>query len=242
MRFTVLIALCACVVAGSGCANWRAPGGKYQTLVADPHHNEQLAMQLTEQAAKAWQRHHLDKAEQLLQDALAADVNYGPAHNNLGLLYFQQGRYYLAAWEFQYATQTMGERAEPYNNLGMIFEKCDRLEAALEHYQMARERDQANPEYLGNFLRVLLKQDDKDPAAPELLRDLLLIETRPEWRCWAEDRLATGKFGAPPVGATATDEAEPVRPEVLKAPPQLSFPMQDIILPNEAELPTPAER
>jgi Tfp pilus assembly protein PilF len=241
MRLAASFALCTSLAACAGCASWNAPGQKYQTIIADPHHDGQTAKARTHQAAKAWEKNHCDKAEQLLQEALAADVNYGPAHNNLGLLYFQQGRYYLAAWEFQYAMETMSDRPEPFNNLGMVFEKVERREAALEHYQMARDRDSANSQYLGNFIRVLLKEDDKDAAAPELLRDLLLIETRPEWRCWAEERLATGKFNVPPPAeSTATDSKIPVETEELKVLPQLRLPSQELILPGEAELPPPS--
>jgi hypothetical protein len=35
----------------------------------------------------------------------------GPAHNNLGIVYYRQKKYYLAAWEFQHAARlypTMG--------------------------------------------------------------------------------------------------------------------------------------
>jgi hypothetical protein len=31
----------------------------------------------------------------------------GPAHNNLGIVYYRQKKYYLAAWEFQYAAKLM---------------------------------------------------------------------------------------------------------------------------------------
>jgi hypothetical protein len=31
----------------------------------------------------------------------------GPAHNNLGIVYYRRKKYYLAAWEFQYAARLM---------------------------------------------------------------------------------------------------------------------------------------
>ena len=45
----------------------------------------------------------MEKAEKLLKQALTADIGYGPAHNNLGKVYYHRQNFYLAAWEFEYA-------------------------------------------------------------------------------------------------------------------------------------------
>src|SRR5258706_15322252 len=41
------------------------------------------------------------KAEQLLREALTADIFFGPAHNNLGVLFLNQRKLYEAASEFE---------------------------------------------------------------------------------------------------------------------------------------------
>jgi Flp pilus assembly protein TadD len=175
MRTAILLAVFVPLAAAAlGCARWQRHASKYQTVVGDPHRNETVAKKKSEQAAKAWQRGSLDRADQLLQEALIADVQYGPAHNNLGLLYYQTGRFYLAAWEFEYALKAMGDRPEPHNNLGMVFDAVDRNEDAIRCYAAARDLDATNPEYVGNLARALLKRNEHDPAARELLSELLL--------------------------------------------------------------------
>ena len=42
------------------------------------------------------ERQHFAKAERAFQRALIADVSFGPAHNNLGLLHFYRGELYPA--------------------------------------------------------------------------------------------------------------------------------------------------
>ena len=41
-----------------------------------------------------------------------------------------------------------------------------------------------------NLIRARLIVDEADPEVKFLLEDLLMIETRPEWRAWAEEELA----------------------------------------------------
>jgi len=43
------------------------------------------------------------EAERLLREALGADLFFGPAHNNLGVLYLKEGKLYEAAGEFEWA-------------------------------------------------------------------------------------------------------------------------------------------
>ena len=84
------------LLAGPGCiAPWRHKTLDYQTVTADPDRNPEAAKAENEKAMKAIERQRPDKAEQHLQQALINDVTYGPAHNNLGQLYFGQAKYYL---------------------------------------------------------------------------------------------------------------------------------------------------
>jgi tetratricopeptide (TPR) repeat protein len=77
------------------------------------------------------------EAEQLLKDALTADVTFGPAHNNLGKVYFHQNKHYLAAWEFEYAVKQMPDRYEPLNNLGLVHESVGKLDEAIDYFLQA---------------------------------------------------------------------------------------------------------
>jgi len=182
-----------------GClAPWREQGPGYATVAAQPLRGEAKALAETERAARLARRGRWDQAEQALQNALIADVTYGPAHNNLGKLYYSQGKFYLAAWEFEYASKLMPDRPEPHNNLGMVYEAVDRLDQAIASYCMAHSMAPQNPVFIGNLARVRLKQDEHDPQARALLSDLLLYDTRPDWVAWAREQLAVAKLPARP--------------------------------------------
>ena len=218
--FATIVLLVSVSLCGCGTLLHRDKA-KYETVVADPHHDEAAAIEKTREANRLMAKGHLGKAEQALRDAMLADVTYGPAHNNLGRLYYDQGKYYLAAWEFEYAANLMPERPEPHNNLGMVFEAVDRLEKAIAHYQVAYERSPQNPEFIGNLARARLTLDEEDEEARRLLSDLVLYDCRPRWTNWARERLALARptetdtlFGGVSQ-ATATD----LPPTVEAIPP-----------------------
>jgi Tfp pilus assembly protein PilF len=230
-RFVLAVLVHIVLTAFGGCSTWEMSAPKYRTVVANPHRDETLAREKNCEAAKALDQNNLTKAEQLLQDALAADVDYGPAHNNLGMIYYQQGRFYLAAWEFEYAIQTMGPHPEPFNNLGLVLEAVDKLDEAIKNYGSAHELDPKNPEYLGNLARAKLKRDAHDAEARSMLHELITYETRPEWRDWASEFLATDKDGPSGVEVIETVPA-PIPKAPLPVPSKLIFPRDEIELPE----------
>lgn len=160
------------------------------------------------------------QAEQHLQNALIADVRYGPAHNTLGTLYFSQQKLYLAAWEFEYASGLMPERGEPLNNLGLVYEEAGRLGHAIGAYEEAVDVAPTSAEYLGNLARAHLKQGTSFEEVRYLLEQVVFYDTRPNWVCWAKDQLGTH----PQEMAIRTVEfGEPIEvpsgPEPIEAPP-----------------------
>lgn len=173
-------------------------------------------------------------AEKVLQEALIADVRYGPAHNTLGTIYLQQRKLYLAAWEFEYAAGLMPERPEPHNNLGLVYEEAGRLGQAIAAYEEAYGVDPMGAEYIGNLARASLKQGVPVEEVRYLLRELRLYDTRPGWIAWAEDLMGTNPdpddreltfpepdevtdFAVPDI------EPEPVTPELIPMP-AINFP------------------
>ena len=130
-------------------------------------------------------------AEVELKAALSADVMHGPAHNNLGKVYFHQGKLYLAAWEFQYAAKLMPSVPEPRNNLGMVFESVGKLDDAVASYDEARQRGPDNVQVLGNLARARIRRGDRDESVRQLLEQLVMRETRPQWADWARSQLST---------------------------------------------------
>jgi Flp pilus assembly protein TadD len=165
------------------------------------------ARQLNERAYKLLNEGKLAEAERLLRDALAADMTFGPARNNLGLVYYQTGRWYEAAWEFEYAVRLMPFQPEPRNNLGMVLEDAGKLSDAAEAYAKARQIEPDNPLYIGNLAKARVRRGDRDAETRALLEELLLKDPRPEWKEWA--RLTLFQINRPAEGSEpATRPAE----------------------------------
>ncbi len=129
------------------------------------------------------------KAEIAFHNAIIADESFGPALNNIGLLYYDKGDLYSAAWSFERAMASMPNRPEPTNNLGMTLEAAGRFDEAIEMYQTAWSQEATNPEFLGNLVRAKLRRGDRDYEIFEELQELIFLETRPEWRAFAQHQL-----------------------------------------------------
>jgi tetratricopeptide (TPR) repeat protein len=178
------------LVAMPGCAKmWSREPLDYHTVTIDPGHDAEKAKKENEKALKFIECGKMDKAEQALQRALIADVDFGPAHNNLGKLYFSQTKYYYAAWEFQYAIKAMPDRAEPFNNLGLVYENVGKLNEAIEAYDTAFHMQPTNAEIVGNLARARIRRGDARADVEKLLKDLIYYDTRPQWISWANDNL-----------------------------------------------------
>ena len=146
-----------------------------------------------------------EQAEKALKGALLADVMHGPAHNNLGKVYFHQHRYYLAAWEFQYASKLMPNQPEPRNNLGLVYEAVGKLDDAIKSYDQARTLDPDSAEFIGNLVRSRIRQGERSPEMRALLEELVLRETRADWSSWAREQLALIPSGTNKMATPATE-------------------------------------
>jgi Tfp pilus assembly protein PilF len=174
-----------------GCSSAHPPAAaaEYRTLGRDPRRDTDRARSLNDRAADAIRQGNYAEGEKLLRDALAADVMFGPAHNNLGKVYFAQKNLYLAAWEFTYAAKLMKDQPEPRNNLGLVFEASGKFDEAVAEYTEARKVKSDNAEFLGNEARARLRRGDRDAQVRELLEHLIAVDTRPAWIEWARQRL-----------------------------------------------------
>jgi Flp pilus assembly protein TadD len=164
--------------------------GEYRTLAKDPQRDTDLAERENARAVELISQGKLDDAESHLKKALTADIMFGPAHNNLGKVYYQQSKLYLAAWEFEYAIKLMANRPEPRNNLGLVFEAAGKLDDAVVSYQNAVDLEPDNPQFLGNLARARIRRGDKDEKVRDLLTQLVMKDTRPDWVAWAKQKLA----------------------------------------------------
>jgi Flp pilus assembly protein TadD len=194
-------AIISCVLLTGGCAG-ASEGDKsgYETVASDPRRDEPAADGLNAEGVALMERNDFAGAEAKLKSALEADVMHGPAHNNLGKVYFHQGRLYLAAWEFQYAAKLMPSVPEPRNNLGLVFESAGKLDDAVSSYDEAMRLGPDNTQFIGNLVRARLRRGDRDDSVRDLLGQLVLRDTRPEWTRWARERLV--QLGSPLANST----------------------------------------
>jgi tetratricopeptide (TPR) repeat protein len=208
-----------------GCARWTGvQSPNYVTVEADSNHDTELARNEYKAARKCMQKQvdgkecDYAKAEKHLQDSLAADVRFGPAHHSLGILYFWQRKLYLAAWEFEYAARLMPDRFEPLNNLGLVYESAGKYEQAKSFYRLAREKAPNEPQIIGNLARTSFRNDEPVEQRRTVLEDILATDSRPEWRRWAAEQL-----GLNPV-PSESPMPESIAPKDKPATLQLSNP------------------
>jgi Tfp pilus assembly protein PilF len=215
MRTRILFVLLALSAAGCAALRHHEPLN-YKTITAGPNRDTERATKENECGLRHLEHGQLQLAERAFQQALIADVTYGPAHNHLGQVYFQSGELYLAAWEFEYAIKLMPERPEPSNNLGLVYETVGKLNEAIVQYESAYAMQPENPEFIGNLARARLRRGDRDVDLTNLVESLLLYDTRPEWIAWANDQLALGNL--PPGQIITEGEWNDADREVIPPP------------------------
>ena len=199
-------------------------------------HDSPSARQLNYAGIQFVRRGQIDKAEASFKKSIYADQTFGPAHNNLGKIYFRKRKLKLAATAFQEAMQLMPHRAEPVNNLGLAYEASGRINEAIELFEAAHLMGIHNPQYLGNLVRARLKRGDHDDVVQAELRELVFIDVRPEWTKWAEHHLAVSfnddsGSGEPQLGSE--EEGEAYHEEIVTPSPWLVSPEGEIIPPAE---------
>src|SRR5687768_470722 len=196
---TVRFIAVACAVAAAatpGCGGRRARddgGGRaagYDTPAGGSRGDSDAARRENARAVQLMDGGDFAEAEAVLKDALSADVMFGPAHNNLGKVYYHQGDLYRAAWEFQYAAKLMPHQPEPLNNLGLVFESAGKLDEAVESYGKAVGAEPDNAQFIGNLARARVRRGDDGEDVRELLSKLVMRETRPDWADWARRTLS----------------------------------------------------
>jgi Tfp pilus assembly protein PilF len=160
-----------------------APKGPYNPP-GEGKRNTTRAEQLNREAADLLHSKP-EAAEKLLREALSHDVFFGPAHNNLGVVFLGQGKLYEAANEFEWARKLLPGHPDPRVNLGICLEHAGRIDDAIESYEAALE---VRPEYLPAIegLAVLtVRERRSDERLAEWL-DAIAMRSEPRWREWAQ--------------------------------------------------------
>jgi tetratricopeptide (TPR) repeat protein len=188
----LLLGIVVALPLAGGCrAPFVAASSPYEEGVESPRRTAE-AERLTKLAADLIQNQP-EEAESLLREALGHDLFFGPAHNNLGVVYLKQDRLYDAAGEFEWARKLMPGHPDPRLNLAITLERAGREEEAGAAYTAALE---VYPDYLPaiqGLARNTVEQGHDDKRLDDWLREIAMRSTDPEWREWARGNLAISK-------------------------------------------------
>ncbi|MEL6104630.1 MAG: tetratricopeptide repeat protein [Planctomycetota bacterium] len=228
----------------AGCSSQR----KNQSIIrVNAKQNTHRANRLTYAGIRELNLGHIDVAAKKFREAIKADFTYGPAHNNLGLMHYEQGNLYQAVTAFEAAREYLPSDPAVVYNLGLALESAGRTDEALDLYYTANQMDRANPHFLGNLTRLRVRLGEHDEQLRQQLKDLVLIETRPEWRRWADHQLGLTMNAAldrgpkgPDLETAANETAEPrktnIRDKIIDLTPvaPASYEETDAERPEEA--------
>ena len=162
-----------------------APGGPYSPL-AEGARDTIAAEKLNRKAADLIESAP-DDAEKLLRDALTKDVFYGPAHNNLGVVFMNQGKLYEAANEFEWARKLLPDSPDPRVNLALTMERAGRTEEAFRGYVAALEVAPECVAAMQGAARIIVTNHRQDDRLPRWLDVIALRGVDQQWRSWALD-------------------------------------------------------
>ncbi len=182
---TLLVVFTLAAVCLAGCSGRRS--GPYQPLeenVRDPREADRLNSE-----ASAAMASNPARAERLLRDALTADLYHGAAHNNLGVLFLQQGRLYEAAGEFEWAAKLMPGHPDPRLNLALTLEKAGRTDEALEAYGSTLDVSPEHVPTMQALARLQVRAGRDDHRTPDLLREIAMRGETDLWRDWARGQM-----------------------------------------------------
>jgi Flp pilus assembly protein TadD len=189
----LILTLAAAAFSTAGCSpGAQTPTTRMVRVDADPGPDRDTAQAraLDDRAADAIGRADASAAEKLLNQAVTIDPEFGPAHNNLGVVYYNQSKMNAAAEQFVLAARLMPRDAEPRNGLGLVYESSGRFDDAIGCYDRARALDPGNVIYLGNSARAHVRRGDRGDELLAMLTRLAGSDTRPDWNRWERETLA----------------------------------------------------
>jgi len=130
------------------------------------------------------------QAEAILREALTADLFFGPAHNNLGVLFLDQRKLYEAANEFEWAKKLMPGHPDPRVNLALVMECAGRTDEALAGYEAALEVWPGYLPALQGIASLTLRAGDRNDPRLNGWLDEIALRGRGEWKGWARTQVA----------------------------------------------------
>jgi Tfp pilus assembly protein PilF len=164
------------------------PIGPYSTTTAE-NRDESKAAQLTRDAV-AVADHDAEKAETLLREALTSDLYHGPAHNDLGVLFFRHGKLYEAANEFEWARKLMPGSPDPRLNLALVLERAGQTKEAFAAFDSALEAAPEHVPTMQAYARLAVREGRHDEKTANALKLVALRGEDEAWRRWAQQEVA----------------------------------------------------
>ena len=178
------LAIVAIVAAlGASCGDGRAQRERSLTLT----NYDARAVALVQKGLDA--DGDLGKQEDLFRKAIEIDYEYARAHGNLGIVYFQQGRYGEAAGELAQAIRLKPTEPEHPYNLGLVYERLRKLEQAIECYKDALALAPDDIRFMKALARCYVKAQVEEDELVGLLRKIERQETSEAWIRWAQAEL-----------------------------------------------------
>jgi Tfp pilus assembly protein PilF len=178
MRF---VAICVLALALAACRSTST--GPY-TPLAEGTRDTAAAEQLNRKAADLIDTAPME-AETLLREALTKDIFYGPAHNNLGVVYLSQGKLYEAANEFEWARKLLPDSPDPRVNLALTMERAGRTEEAFRGYVAALEVAPECVAAMQGAAKIIVSRAGDDARLAHWLDGIALRAEDERWRAWA---------------------------------------------------------
>jgi len=140
------------------------------------------AERLATEAQKAQKAGNVAKAMELYNQSLEHSRTIWWVHNNIGLLFLQQGDRMHAVEEFKEAVDLETRDPRPEFNIGCVYADNAQPDRAMEYFRKSLEKD---PHYLPS-LRGVAKVGRSlamaDEESLQWIKDGLLIEKDPAWR------------------------------------------------------------
>lgn len=192
-RVTMLLAGVVLIGAANGltaCANRHGEASSPYIPLSEADRNTVEAERLTREAVAIMEKKP-DSAEKLLREALGKDLYYGPAHNNLGVLFLERGDLFGAASEFEWSRKLMPGHPDPRINLALTLERASRVDEAMKNYASALEVYPDHIAAIQGLVRLQVKHNRIDDRTPSLLSEVALRGETIEWRKWAQQWVAT---------------------------------------------------
>ncbi len=179
MTRAVTLLLASAILLSGGCA---MPSGPYAPA-REANRDTARAEKISRHAADLIWSDPI-KAESLLREALSADLYHGPAHNNLGVIYLEQGKLYEAASEFEWARKLMPGHPDPRLNLGLALERGGRIDDAIQSYESALTVAPEHLDTIQSLVRCQLRYDRSDQQTAERLA-MIRMRGDDAWSSWA---------------------------------------------------------